>query len=319
MIFIGVNIMSMNALMEIPPNKADLQSASSIWRLISDNNIILKLGEGDQGIPLFFVHAIAGDVSSYRPLVNALGPNQKIFGIQATKSILQSELGGSIEQLSRHYVHVLKSFQPEGPFVLAGWSVGAVIALEMARQLRALGRHVPLLVVLDGILANSGGGIRIWNPRYYWQLASNLPRWVADDLFEERHSLVGRIRSKLQAIVQRPKKRTKINSHKIDTFVDSTGWLPEQVSFARKLYDAGEKYVPKRYEGRVIVYAAKTQPLLHLLQVEATWGEICSCNETVHLEGTHSNFLRQPRVLVLANHLRDRLEMFRTEGESEHE
>jgi thioesterase domain-containing protein len=295
----------------------------SIWRLISKNKseIILKLNEGSKGLPLYLIHPLGGDVSSYRDLVNALGVNQQIFGIQATRSILKSDHIKSIELLAQHYVDILRSFQPNGPFVLAGWSVGAAIALEMANQLHALGRQVPLLVVLDGILANSRGGLRIWDPRYYWHLVSNIPRWIAHDLIEERHSLARRVRSRMRAIVRNYDRRTEKNEnvHKMDAYVDTTGWLPEQISFARRLHDAGDAYAPKPYHGRVLIYAAKTQPLFHLFQVEAIWGQICSCIETVRIDGTHLNFLRQPRVLALANDLRARLNLLCVGHEREHD
>jgi thioesterase domain-containing protein len=296
-------------------NSTNPQTESCIWRLISRNNTIIKLNEGDKGLPFYCIHALAGDAGSYKELVSALGPNQRIYGIQADKSTLHSDLVGSIELLAQHYVDVLTSFQPDGPFVLGGWSIGAVIAFEMAHQLKALGRVVPLVAVFDGILANVRRGIRIWDPRYCWHLASNLPQWFINDLIEEHHSLSRRIRSKIRAITQISKRKGRTNSywHKIDTFVNTTGWLPEHVSFARKLYDAGNAYIPKPYEGRVIVYAAKTQPLFRPLQVEAAWGQVCSAIETVRIDGTHSSFLRQPRVLALASDLRARLELLHRE------
>jgi thioesterase domain-containing protein len=302
---------------------ANISALPSIWRLISKNNdqVIVKLNEGNEGLPVYLIHPLAGDVSSYRELVNALGPHQRIFGVQATRSILKSDFVKSIELLAQHYVNVLTSYQPNGPLVLAGWSVGAAVALEMAHQLRALGRQVPLLVVLDGILANSCGGLRIWDPRYYWQLFYNIPRWIAHDLIEERRSLTRRLRAKILAVTPNYGGRAEKNEniHKMDAYVNTTGWLPEQVSFARKLHDAGDVYIPKPYDGRVVIYAAKTQPLFHLFQVEATWGQTCSCVETVRIDGTHLNFLRQPRVLALANDLRARLQLLCVEQELDHD
>jgi thioesterase domain-containing protein len=43
--------------------------------------------------------------------------------------------------------------------VLGGHSTGAIIALEMAQQLLARGREVSLLIILDGVLFNTGAEI----------------------------------------------------------------------------------------------------------------------------------------------------------------
>jgi thioesterase domain-containing protein len=47
------------------------------------------------------------------------------------------------------YLEALLSFQPRGPYLLAGSSLGGVIAFEMARQLLAQGREVAFLGLLD--------------------------------------------------------------------------------------------------------------------------------------------------------------------------
>src|SRR5579863_709617 len=299
------------SMSEGSPAPACSQAAASIWRLVSKkNDVIIRLNEGDAGLPFYCIHPLGGDVASYRQFVTALGPHQRIYGIQATKPVLHSNLTDSIELLAQHHVNLLRSFQPHGPLVLGGWSVGAAIALEMARQLQALGRPVSLLVILDGLLANVRGGIQVWDPRYYWRLLSNVPKWIANDLIEERQNITRRARARLRAILRIADRQGKIipTGHEIDSFVDTSGWLAEQVSFARKLYAANEAYVPRSYDGAVIVYAAKTQPLFHLLQVEATWSRVCSAIETVRVEGTHLSFLRQPRVSAVANDLRSRLE-----------
>ena len=54
-----------------------------------------------------------------------------------------------IETMAAVYVDALLQVQPEGPYLLGGFSFGGPIALEMARCLRAQGRDVALLVLID--------------------------------------------------------------------------------------------------------------------------------------------------------------------------
>jgi pimeloyl-ACP methyl ester carboxylesterase len=55
----------------------------------------------------------------------------------------------TIENMAAHYIQEIRSFQPEGPYYLRGYSMGGLIAFEMARQLHRLGQRVALLALLD--------------------------------------------------------------------------------------------------------------------------------------------------------------------------
>ena len=63
---------------------------------------------------------------------------------------------------------------------------GAIIAVQMAQQLCARGRDVPLLVALDGAPCNTGAGLGTRDPRYFMKLTANLPHWVRDDRTSDR-------------------------------------------------------------------------------------------------------------------------------------
>ncbi|MEI7941245.1 MAG: alpha/beta fold hydrolase, partial [Verrucomicrobiota bacterium] len=104
--------------------------------------------EGSQP-PLFFVHGWGGDVYSYLGLSRLLPPDQPSYGIQAVGLDGKSARHITVEEMAAHYVKEIVSFQPEGPFYLAGYSMGGVIAFEVAQQLQRLGRRVALLALLD--------------------------------------------------------------------------------------------------------------------------------------------------------------------------
>ena len=85
-----------------------------------------------------------------RHLARILGPEQRFYGIQAPPEMHNAEFAVSIESMARYYLEALVAFQPEGPYLLGGWSAGSVIALEMAQLLKVSGRKVELLIALDG-------------------------------------------------------------------------------------------------------------------------------------------------------------------------
>jgi thioesterase domain-containing protein len=55
----------------------------------------------------------------------------------------------SIQAMASRYLEELRRVQPNGPFLLGGWSMGGVVAFEMAQQLRSFGEEVALLALID--------------------------------------------------------------------------------------------------------------------------------------------------------------------------
>jgi thioesterase domain-containing protein len=53
--------------------------------------------------------------------------------------------------MAAHYIEEMRRQQPQGPYRLGGWSLGGVVAFDMARQLREQGEQVALLVILDSV------------------------------------------------------------------------------------------------------------------------------------------------------------------------
>lgn len=98
--------------------------------------------------PLFCVHAVAGDLLAYRALARHLGEARPFYGLQAP-GIASGAHPGSIEGLAALYLDAIRTVQPTGPYRLAGWSMGGVIAYEMARQLREAGERVASLALID--------------------------------------------------------------------------------------------------------------------------------------------------------------------------
>jgi thioesterase domain-containing protein len=75
-----------------------------------------------------------------------------VYGIQAQGLDGGREPTRSLPQLAAHYIELMRTVAPQGPYLLAGHSLGGLIAYEMARQLDAAGKTVGLLAVFDTAL-----------------------------------------------------------------------------------------------------------------------------------------------------------------------
>jgi amino acid adenylation domain-containing protein len=99
--------------------------------------------------PLFFIHGLGGDVYGFLELAKLLPPDQPSYGIQAVGLDGKSPRHTTVEEMAAHYVKEIISFQPDGSFYLTGYSMGGLIAFEVAQQLHRFGRRVALLALLD--------------------------------------------------------------------------------------------------------------------------------------------------------------------------
>jgi thioesterase domain-containing protein len=58
------------------------------------------------------------------------------------------------------HIEAIRSVQPEGPYLIGGWCIGALIAYEVARQLHEAGQGVDLLILMDaGSVSNSAKAV----------------------------------------------------------------------------------------------------------------------------------------------------------------
>jgi thioesterase domain-containing protein len=299
------------------------RSVAPLWRLVSPRGgSLVTFNEHGDSPPLYCVHSITGDVAILQDLAGFLGPTQSLYGIQVPKEKMTSAFASSIEVLARHHVRTLVTFQPEGPIILAGWSAGAIIALEMAQQLRAIGREVPLLVALDGAPCNTGAGVSPWNPMYCWWLLRNLPAWLREGQFHHWSLLTfgkriaERLSFRFSLILGRLEYGQILPDARIQHLLDRAGWSGNQTSFIRALNEAGNAYVPKPYGGNVVVYEARTQPLFRLLQIGAAWEKIAHQPEIILLDGGHGSIFDEPSISTIGRHLAMRLAELRRADEN---
>ena len=125
----------------------------------TDRIVCLKNGNG---VPLFIIHELSGDVLSYVPLVNMLEFPGAVYGINALAFNESDAVLSSIESLSAYYVELIRSVQDRGPYRLAGWCAAGGIAMEMARIINERGGVVDFVGLIDsGVKRKFGDEMRI--------------------------------------------------------------------------------------------------------------------------------------------------------------
>ncbi|WP_431914100.1 amino acid adenylation domain-containing protein [Micromonospora carbonacea] len=124
--------------------------------------------------PLFLVHPLGGNVLCYVPLARHLGADQPLYALQAAGVDAGTEPLRTVPELAAAYLDAIRRIQPDGPYVIGGWSFGGVVAFEMARQLRDSGAGVDRLILLDPIARRPGDPVPVaddvlldW---FFWEL-----------------------------------------------------------------------------------------------------------------------------------------------------
>jgi len=108
-------------------------------------------GPSGAGQALFLAHAAAGTVSCYVDLARRLARPVAVYGLQApvADDPAAAIAAADLPQMAGRYIRAMRQVQPCGPYSLAGWSLGGVLAFEMARQLRQGGEDVALLCLIE--------------------------------------------------------------------------------------------------------------------------------------------------------------------------
>jgi hypothetical protein len=127
------------AAQSIPAAKSRVQSA---WAPL------VELCPKGIGSTLVLVHPADGLTDSYSDLLGALGKSRRVIGIAARGALNPEACHPSIESAAAQYIAALFEDAPLQDFQLAGFGFGAIVALEMSRQLQAAGRSLPRLVLI---------------------------------------------------------------------------------------------------------------------------------------------------------------------------
>jgi len=110
---------------------------------------LVLLKEGSAEPPLFITHGLGGSVIDFFQVVKHIRTPHAIQGMQAKGVDGTEEPFDRIEDMAQFYLDAIRQVQPHGPYLLAGYSLGGLVAFEMAQRLTADGQKVALLAMLD--------------------------------------------------------------------------------------------------------------------------------------------------------------------------
>ncbi|NWC11126.1 non-ribosomal peptide synthetase [Pseudomonas agarici] len=101
--------------------------------------------------PLFLTHTLQGYAWYFEHLAGHIDADVPVYGLPALP--LSAEPLEDLVEIAARFVAVVRQIQHQGPYRIAGWSFGGLIAYEMATQLREAGESIEFLGLFDTTLA----------------------------------------------------------------------------------------------------------------------------------------------------------------------
>ncbi|BBZ02220.1 polyketide synthase [Mycolicibacterium chitae] len=251
--------------------------------------------EGSSAVPLFVFHPAGGSTVVYEPLMKRLPADTPVYGIERVE--------GAIEERAAEYVPKLMELH-QGPFILAGWSLGGALAYACAIGLERAGADVEFVGLIDLALPGepidqSKEGMRARWDRYALFAQRTFNVEIPEIPYEELEQLddEGQVKFVLDAIkesgVQIP---GGIIEHQRTSYLDQRALATIEV----QPYDGHVTlYLADRYHDDAIVF----EPAYATRKPDGGWGEYVKDLEVVPIGGEHIQAIDEPYIAKVGAHM----------------
>lgn len=247
--------------------------------------------EGSNAVPVFVFHPSGGNTLVYEPLLRKLPESTPMYGLE--------RVDGDIDERARQYVPELRKIQGDGPYVLYGWSLGAVLAMAVAQILRAEGADVRIVGLIDLAIPAEGEDNspeeRVRRMERYQAFAQKT-YGVQGEL--DRDQLLELANASDEEQFKMVSDLIKMTGAKIPGGVlehQRTSWIENR---------ALQKVRPTRYDGDVVLYLAdryhdgmlELEPRYADRLPNGGWDEYVPNLEVIHIPGDHLQIIDEPRI-----------------------
>jgi len=271
----------------------------------SETGSLVNIQPSGDGMPFTCVHAIAGDITHYVALAHHLGKGRPFYGLQAAGLDGRTPPLDRIESMAERYIAALRKSCPQGPYLLGGWSMGAVVAYDMACRLEAAGEPVELLALLEPSLPGGDGESRELNhEELIRRLMADLESLLGQPLEIVPEELLRLDRERQLEFLIREARRINSTLAELDRVLS-----PVMFDVYRIHVEALRRYRAAPYGGRVAIFSAAERGAGPLSPNIHHWrGLIRGELEVLEIPGNHTTMLQEPHVRRLASALSALLE-----------
>ena len=277
---------------------------------------LVRIQPNGSNTPLFWIH---GD-SSNSYLADYLGPDQPLFGLEHQSQDGALATYTQVETIAEHYLRQIRHVQPQGPYMLSGYSFGGTIAFEIAQRLKKQGQTVSLLAMLDAPFpAPTARPFKTRATRAPSTMTSRRSRNIASHIqdlaplgpMDRAKYVVDRIADRMHAIIG-DRLRYRFNRLRCRVYVRCAWRLPSSLRsfYVLELYRlALRDYSPQAFAGRAASFKSMDQSSVNQ---EAWKGLMRDGLEVYEVPGDHMDVIKKSNAAAWAERLKSCIANART-------
>jgi amino acid adenylation domain-containing protein len=275
----------------LAPNKPDRE-----WHSLVE----MKPGSPTK-TPLFCMHAIWGNILFYRNFTKYIEADRPVYGLQSKGLDGQQPPCTSIPEMAANYIREMQTIQPQGPYLLLGYSLGGLIAFEIAQQLQAQGQEIQLLALVDPTTQNL--------PIADEDRGGAAPTMLTKNIAHLRKLLNLSFKYKLLYIWERLYWNLTIG-HLSFFYITYLKYIKRSANELRLLdvywanYPTQYSYIPQQYPGKIVFFKSDDPGGGDKNDCELQWVTIAQKGIDVEsVPGSHLSMMDEPNVRILCTKL----------------
>jgi len=295
----GTNSREPTGIYRRPPVRS---RAATNLRLRALEERILPLRETGAETPVL----IANNMAVLGPLAEALGPERPVYDLQLCPSDEPLDLPvRHFGDLAKDVVEMVRLCRPHGPYILGGLCVFGALSLEAARQLRAEGEHVELVMLNDS-----------WRPGYREDMpwtdrkeralrvrAHNV--WIDTGRVQRGEATASEILAGMSSLKRLGLVQLGLHLGLLQANVDQSILRLENRWFTDYLLRIQSGFRPEPYPGEVVVMRSREPMTGRLFAHDLGWGPYVSGQlHVVDCPGMHSEMYRPAGSRAMADAIR---------------
>jgi thioesterase domain-containing protein len=113
---------------------------------------VIALAHGEPHVrPLFLAPGVSGSGLDYVHLAAALSSEVPVYALQDRPLRASARRHETLREAVARYTTWIREVQPRGPYAIAGFSAGGIVAMAIAQELRELGESTDFVGLIDSV------------------------------------------------------------------------------------------------------------------------------------------------------------------------
>ena len=280
-----------------------ISSLAKVWdetHMRASWSSLVPMRAGGSKPPLFAIHGGGGHVFFYQPMTQYLDSNQPVYALQPVGLDGEELKHESIEAMAAHYIKVIDSVCPTGPFSILGTCLSDPICVEINNQLRQKGKAPLALIIVDSSPFHLFPHKRV--------KTSKKVRW---ERFKERfkHNPYRTILKMSSDRIEKMMRPTKFFLEELEVQYGSDKQAKDLLSLQKQLQKLYYKYHWRPFTGKVTLIKTSQNVERINNRDENIWDKLASEGvEIIVTPGKHHTRFEEPDIIQLSKNLQEFLD-----------